>query len=453
MIKPKATVKSTVPTATSRRHRAAKPKDTRAGRLLKELTSFYLDSGDFNGLRVHQLAERLGQSWREIKPIAAALIKKELIGILDEKSDVNPAILRVGFEPKETQLRKLDDSILKHTFVYPRLNHLKSVVDPSNYTRRPYLLELALGHPQFSFRSFDLSVLEFYRNDPRYTYENRDIDGLISIRDEFYKSDQMEEKDQILLESFGFSFDKNLNRAVAVFLRYLARLSPEHQQIWKTKELTGKYSLHPDYLNYTIIGDWGQGASIYVAFCTEMHLLNVMADAMGRAPLFRQTFGPYGENKPTRFTSLVRPTLEEFNQFALLLDKMTSDNINKDFFQKDVSMETEEQRADGKIIVRPKGTLNILNKWLRYYFRTSDWQPWDKAFKSLKEVRRLRQQPAHAVDENIFDQKYVKDQRWLVIGAYTALRTLRLMLARDPKVKDAHIEIPDWLEKGLIWTL
>src|SRR5206468_9050988 len=113
MIKPKATVEATVRTATSRRH-CAKPKDTGAGRLLKELTSFYLNSGDFNGLRAHQLADRFGQSWCEVKRIATALVEKELIGVLDEKSDVNPAILRLNFEPKDVQLKKLDDSNLSH---------------------------------------------------------------------------------------------------------------------------------------------------------------------------------------------------------------------------------------------------------------------------------------------------------------------------------------------------
>lgn len=63
-------------------------------------------------------------------------------------------------------------------------------------------------------------MLESYRNDPRYMYENRDIDGFISTRDEFYRSDEMPVKDQILLEPFGFSYDENLNRAVAAFLSY-----------------------------------------------------------------------------------------------------------------------------------------------------------------------------------------------------------------------------------------
>lgn len=111
--------------------------------------------------------------------------------------------------------------------------------------------------------------MEFYRNDPGYTYENRDIDGYIAISDEFYGSAEMPEKDKILLHSFGFSFDKNGNRAVAVFLRYLANLSSEHQQIWKAKELSGPHHLHPDYFKSSVVGDWGRGASNFHRVCSR----------------------------------------------------------------------------------------------------------------------------------------------------------------------------------------
>jgi hypothetical protein len=420
--------------------------------LLEEVTAFYLSSGDFNGIPALQLAGRFKKQWDQIKPVVAALIEKELIGVLDENSDVNPAIIRVGFEPKEVQIKKLDASNLRHVYLYPRTAHLKSVVKPSDYIGRPYVLELAIGHPQLSFRSFDLSVLEFYRNDPRYSYENRDIDGSICVRDEFYRSANMADKDQVLLQSFGFSFDKNVNRAVAVFLRYLADLSPEHQQIWKAKELSEPHELHPDYFRYSILGDWGERFPIFVAFAVEMHLLNRMAKAMGRPNLFRQDFGEHGQNKPRRFTFLVRPTLEEFNQFVLLLDQMLSENLNKDFFRNDVPLEWEEKRADGKMVVHAKGTITILDDWLRKYFKTPEWPLWNESLKSLREIRQLRQKPAHAVNENVFDQKYIQDQRELMKRAYSALRVLRSIFAKHPNVKAANIEIPDCLEKGLIWT-
>jgi hypothetical protein len=173
---------------------------------------------------------------------------------------------------------------------------------------------------------------------------------------------------------------------------------------------------------------------------------------MRRPNLFRQDFGQYGENKPRRFTFLVRPALEKFNEFVLLLDKMLSDNLNKDFFRNDVATEVEEQRADGKIVVHSKGTLTILNDWLRKYFHPPDWKLWDRSFRCLREIRQFRQNPAHAVDENVFDQNYVEEQRELMIRAYSALRVLRSMFARHRSVKAARLQIPDWLEKGLIWT-
>src|SRR5262249_3700336 len=146
---------------------------------------------------------------------------------------INPHVIRVGFEPKETQIAKLAATDLHQTCIYPRPRYLAAVVDTARYTREPYKLCLALGEPQLTHRSFDLSVLETYRNDPRYRYENNDINGSISVRDGASGLHGMEERDEVFLQTFGFSYDDDLNRAVAVYLRYLADLSSEHQQVWK----------------------------------------------------------------------------------------------------------------------------------------------------------------------------------------------------------------------------
>ena len=83
-------------------------------------------------------------------------------------------------------------------------------------------------------------------------------------------------------------------------------------------------------------------------------------------------------------------SLEEFNNFILLFDKMLSDNISRDFFQKELSYEKEIERKDGKIQVQQKGTLQILDDWIRIFFRTHDWQPWEESMKALRKVRKLR---------------------------------------------------------------
>lgn len=60
---------------------------------------------------------------------------------------------------------------------YPSRQHLTEVVDRNEFNNRPYTLKLALGEPGLDFNAFQMSVLEFYRNDPRYYFEHDDIKG------------------------------------------------------------------------------------------------------------------------------------------------------------------------------------------------------------------------------------------------------------------------------------
>lgn len=413
-----------------------------------KITEYYLKSHDFNGIPIWNLLSTIGKEWAEIKPLIQDLIKSDSIRIIDEKTDINPNIIRIRFEPLETQLEKANADEPGYMCLYPTKSILKKTVNPSDYNSEPYKLRLALGEPQLSYVSFDLSVLEFYRNDPRYRYENDDIQGHI-----YYDDEQLSESDKAFLVTYGFAYDEYFDRAVAVFLRYLADLTPEHQQIWKAKELPDNFKLHPDYYRNTIIGDWGERTPICQAFLNELFIINRMCEAMGRPPLFRNDYGEYGEGKPKKFHFLIRPTLEEFNSFVLLFDKMISDNINKNFFMNVTDYENEHEREDGKIIVTQKGTLQLLDEWIHKFFRLADWSEWNEAIASLKKVRKLRQQPAHEINEDVFDQKYFKDQRELILNAYNGVRTIRLIFANHPKVKVADIGIPDWLQEGKIWHI
>jgi hypothetical protein len=416
--------------------------------VLKIVTIFYLESHDFNGIPTWTLSEKSSKDWVSLKTIVKELIEDEMAGLIDTNTDVNPHIIRRGFEPKDIQISKLEGDSPPHGCICPTSKHLNTVVNPQDYEGQPYKLCLALGEAQLEYRSFDLSVLEFYRNDPRYRYENDDIRGRIC-----YHAEEMNVSDKAVLETFGFSYDDDYNRAVAVFLRYLTDLTPEHQQIWKAKELQGSYRLHPDYYRTAIIGDFGERVPICRALLKELYIINKMAEAMGRPPLFKDDYGEYGENRPKRFGFLIRPTLEEFNNFMLLLDKILSDNINQDFFQNEVSYEDEIKRKDGKIQVQQKGTLQILDEWIRRFYKTHDWQTWEESIATLRKIRKMRQKPAHLINEDQFDQKYFKEQREIIIDAYSVMRTLRLMLANHPRVKSTGIQIPDWLHEGRIWRM
>jgi hypothetical protein len=306
---------------------------------------------------------------------------------------------------------------------------------------------LALGEPQLLPISFDLTVLEFYRNDPRYDYYCDDISGSITFLDSKDSAPDTPEHDKVLLQTFGFSHDEQFRRAIAVLLRYLHDLSPEHQQIWNAKRLTGDYRLHPDYHRSAILGDYYEGISIFEAFLLETSTIACMSVAMGRESLFRGV-----PERPREFSFLLRPTQKAFDDFVQLLDKLMSDNIDLKFFQGEVSLEREEPMNDGRIRVTTKGSIQVMEEWFRAKFRPKDDPTvFDDIFKAFREVRKLRSRPAHTVDDDVFDQAYFAQQRELMIRAYNAVRTIRLLLSNHPKAKKC--EAPEAIRSGRnIWS-
>jgi len=415
--------------------------------ILEEVTRFYLESRDFNGIPVFELTRKFNRTDQQLADDLGSLVKQGHVGIVFGDIHPNPHIRAFPDEPIDGQLAKLRTGLLAQACVYPVSDRLQTIVDRHKYEGKPYTMVLALGAPQLDFRAFDLSVLEYYRNDPRYHYKTDDINGSISVSDSYLESEKMAQSDRVVLQTFGFCYDSGLNRAVAVFIRYLSDLTPEHQQIWKSKELTGNFMLHPDYYRNSILGDWGTKVSIFSAFLEELQIINNMADVMARPHLFKEDFSK--NSAPREFSFLVRPTLKELNSFIHLLDKMISDNISKDFFKNEVSTEYEETRPDGRIVIHQKGTINILDEWLHRRFRTNDWQPINDMIACFKNIRRKRQRPAHAVDENFFDQEYFHQQRELIIEAYQSIRTLRLLFANSRGCE--NVPISESVRMGEIW--
>jgi len=269
---------------------------------------------------------------------------------------------------------------------------------------------------------------------------------MICIKDEDASS--VAEHDQVLLQTFGFGYDGDDNRAVTVLLWYLSCLSPEHQQVWNAKRLEGDYKMHPDYYRTTIIGDFPEGISLCEAFVEELETINKMAGAMGRQALFRDTLSD--PEKRRSFTFLIRPTQEEYERFVHQLDKLISDNIDIRFFANEVEATREIQMNDGRVKVEQKGSLQQLDEWIRKFFRPADPAPVDEMLETFRAIRKERQRPAHRIEANKFDQAIQKMQRELMERAYTAIRTLRLLLADHPRV--GHIEMSEHLREGKVWS-
>jgi hypothetical protein len=404
--------------------------------IVEAVVSNYLTSGDFKGLRWNELNTDLQGSDAEIRGHLKSLIQSRRITFRTDDIDVNPAIKRLPDLGPEREAELAGRVRISHLYLFPTVDEMRlrpRIIDPKV---KPFTSLLEQGYAQLDHRCFHLDVLEHYRSDPRYSYEASDIEGRIHVKDE---STTLSDTDQIFMQTFGFAYDDDFNRAVAAYIRYLSDLSEEHQRIWAARQIPqGTFKPHPDYYRMSIVGGWGTHIPILSAFCLELFHINKICERMGRPPLFNRSFK---NERPTNFTFLIRPTTREFDQFVHLLDKMLSDNINKDFFRGSIPLEEEIIRSDAKIVVRPIGTIRLLENWLEKSVKTPDSKPLNEAIAAFKEVRRLRQKPAHAIEDNQFDLSLIKEQRELIIRVYKAVRTLRLLFQNHPTAND--YEIPE----------
>ncbi|MEW9614628.1 hypothetical protein AB3G45_12450 [Shinella sp. S4-D37] len=394
----------------------------------------YLESRDFNGWGTFHLADP-----QEIQAVIG-LIEDRLIDIITHEDDENIHIKRHDPRLPDVQIERLRrPREPSHGCLYPTPEALRRYGVVHDATR-PYTSALREGAPQLDFRAFRLDVLEQYRNDPRYRYEVDDIHGTI------YREHPNVEDDEF--HKFGFAFDPEINRYVATFLRYLNHLSPEQQQSWRRFEVEGDFGLHPDYYRTSILGQFPERVSVFDAFLKEKRIINEMCACMGKPALFRSDYDAY--RRPAGFGFLIRPTRAEFSTFCLLLDQLLSDDMDRDFFRGDIEMDERGRMDNGREIVQPKGTIRLLDEWIDENFRMDDEDFKRDLMTGFRSVRQARQRPAHRIEDNVFDEAYYRQQRELIRGAYTSVRTLRQCFANHPRCQD--VEVPDWLFEGRIWT-
>lgn len=437
-------------------------------KILQKVKNFYINSRDFNGIPLADLYKFSGLTENVFKDHLIELIKERSVDLIYEGEIPNPHIKLFPAPPIEKQLEKLesikiDEELadqdkeeimtghehvkIKIVFdtigccVYPTPEYLKTTVDWTQYVNRPFSLRLAMGEWQLRPYFFELGILAIYRNDPRYRYHTDDITGSLSAISE----DLLNSSDQIFIEHFGFGFDDKGNRAVAVLLADLSKLTPQHQQIWNAKVLGGyhKFKLHPDFRR-SILSYFYDGDSIFCAFIEEIKIINQMALKIKQKPLFKKTFERH--DKPDNFGFLLLPTQREFEQFALTLDRMLFDNINGLFF--DDLIDETDLRKDEKL--ERISSFRKMEIWINKAIKFPDPKPKDEMFKTIRKIRGLRSKPAHTYIENQWNNNFFSDQKDLIKEAYGAIRTLRLILANNPKV--IGIDIPEWLQNGKIRT-
>lgn len=426
---------------------------------------FYIKSSDFNGIPFSTLSKKVGLDGLNTIDKIKSLVERQLIVI---QSGFNPHIIGVGIDSIEDQLSLLD--VAKHNesketmrvetgertviftvdsvplCLYPSQQYLLQERDVSEFSYSPFTKQLALGQPQLKPFFFEIEVLERYQKDPRYSFQFHDYSGQISYAHDDNDVPLVMENDQIFLQSFGLGVDSNLDRVVVVYLRYLKDLTSEHQIFWKSKEVSRDCQMRLEYYQNTIEGSWATSHSVFSAFLEEQKALNDLSLAIGVEPLFNSTFE--SENRPKEFTFFFIPTLQNYHSFVLLLDKMISDNINKNFFKNQNIQLFEYSKVDEFVERQSKGTLRLLEEWLTdcYYSGKKDLA--QELLKSFKDIRKERQAPAHKINENVFDKSLVEKQIEIITQSYFSMQILRRIFQRHPKARG--VEIKNWLDNGEI---
>ena len=422
----------------------------------KLVYDFFIESNDYNGIPLRQVSTELGIEYIESIDIIKQLVNDGLVMI---QSSTNPHIY--NFEHcTEWQIEILESAKgITETIennglfeihyentqfpicLYPTHSVLKKKRDIS--TMGFYSKRLALCEPQFKVIYFDLNVLERYSNDPRYELHYNSYSGYISYEYDKDGNSEMPETNQIYLKSFGLGYDSNNNRIICVFLKDLGKLSETQQAYWYSYETVDtNCKMTEEYYANTVIGNWTNSYSIYRAFTCELNTLNELSIVVFATPLFLKTFNE-GE---LSFSFL--PTSKNYYAFTLMLDKMISDNLNRSFF-KSFTMEMYSYiKKDGFVEKINKGTIQLLEEWLKQYYQTTDTKGLDNIFKAFREVRKERQVPAHKTIGNTFSKEYAKKQDLLMREVYYAMSSLRHIFQQHPKAKG--VKIPKWLDEGKI---
>ena len=425
---------------------------------------FFVNSPDFNGIPLRNISQKLNIDYENSIELIKELVKDDIISI---QSSTNPHIIGFHHYPIDSQIHILEEAKktkeVLHSFgeitissedtefpicLYPSKTSLLKNRDLSEFNNATYSKQLALGEPHLKPIFFEIEVLDRYFNDPRFDFKFDDYSGRISCK---YGDDEkpiVREEDDIFLKTFGLGFDENGNRLAVVFLRYLKDLTAEHQVYWKTKEKSGGCKILEEYYQNSIQGNWTFSYSIFSGFLGELKCINELSELIFSKPIFKRVYER--ENRPKEFTFFFVPTLKNYNDFILLLDKMISENINKEFFKGKAELFEFKKIDDGLVERQTKGTLQLFEEWLTSVYNVKGEGTVSDLFKTLKKIRRERQNPAHTINENQYNRQFIDKQKNVMNEVYSVFRNLRVIFHQHPRAR--KFKIPDWLENGEIKT-
>lgn len=390
----------------------------KSGNLLDEVFLHYVQSTEFNGMPLSSVSSCPQE---DIRNILLEQIKKGDICILSSKFDDNPYIIRFEFPSIEEQLKYIQNySFKEELFLYPSSSYLKKNRNISNLALYPFQSMMATGYPQLKACFFEYNVLQHYAYDPRMNLKFNDYQG------EIHSDNDINSTQYINLKTFGIGRNKE-DFVIVAFPRDLQNMSSMNQSIWfghMIKETTNCKILK-DYFDNLFNASWHFPDTIYRAILKEIvNISDLTIEAFGMS-LFRKT---YIKEDLEKFDMLPFPSLESYNLFLLLLEKIVISNINVDFFKKIMSIKQD----NGNI----RGTLDCLNEWINHINSSIC----NDILSPLKQLRKERQTPAHKIQSNDYANEYLSKQHSLCKSIYRSLHLLRCLLQTHPKLRNIKIK-------------
>lgn len=382
--------------------------------IVRKVFDYYRESVDCNGLDSHNL--NLSCSEEESVRIICNLIDEDKLEIIAFEHDENPHINRFGFPPREMQIGYLQKNGMDGRFcIYPSNTYLQHNMETDFIPKYPFQYMIQLGNPQLKECYFEWGVLYKYFSDPRYRFDFSDYIGQIG------STDSIDDNSFIDLKTFGVGKDANGNRVVVSYPRYLRRMSSACQIEWYSKMVPDQEGCKVlrSYADNLFNGSWSFPQTVYKSIIQEISNINQLTSKIWNYNFFRTEFD---KDKPVGFDMIYIPTYKVYMDYVLLLEKMVVSNIDDKFF--DV---IKWPRCDDK--GRGKGTLLCLKELLQKVNPSVE----NDVTSPLRAVRKYRQAPAHKIEENSYDIKYLDKQHDITEQVFNSLNLLRKLMQTHPK--------------------
>lgn len=332
----------------------------------------------------------------------------------------------------EDQLAMMRRELDLGACLYPHCDVVGPRIPKDERMRAPFTTLIQTAIPQIQHFLFELPVLEYYLRDPKYLVGITGKCGHMSISNAAYFAEETLKRDYSYVQGFALAVSKkNGTRYVAVSLRDLARLTPEHQQRWKTFIVDSPESeIDSQYLDSVIFGKWPKRTPIVNCLFEYIGLLNRFSLAHKRSRLFK---GEPTHDLDFRLGPFWSPTLRNYEDFVLGLHQLLIDNIDtkalrKRFGSKDV---------DGNL----KGGLRCISEWVENESGTIGEEELWSWFSGIRQLPKERANVHRLKADKVSLDYYREQNKWLQV----AVGWLRQMVsALESKFKESGIALPDW---------